>query len=435
MLPATAKEFLVAVSSTWSGLFVEHPVAPAEGVDPLASGWPVQPVAASEHRLRIGYAAFWEQEPKRTWSGSTWHLREALRGMADTVDIGVEFPALTRNVLKGLHTRYRGGRLTTSWCYSRLTDAYVERALRRGIRNGFGDEQYDAAIMIDSIADLPEPFYAYYDSSWDLLMSGSESLKRYAAVRRISTANVRRRRDREIAIYQRAAGIFAESRWLARSLAEQSGIDPAKIHIAPPAIVAGRGDDTARSLPDRDGPRRKLLFVGRMYEHHDFYRKGGDLVVRALAVLRRDYDPEITLTVVGTDAWPLPGDVPDGVDFRGVMPPSEVKKLYDSSDLFVMPSRMEPFGLVFAEALSRGLPCVARNACAMPEIVTDGVSGALISKDDEYELAAAVASVLADDQIYKNCKERAPRIAEYFSWERTASDMIRVIGQAGSRTA
>jgi glycosyltransferase involved in cell wall biosynthesis len=420
----------VAASSSWSGLFVEHPVGPAEGIDPLASGYRAKADAGAQPRLRIGYAAFWEPEPKRTWSGSTWHLREALRGMADTVDVGVEFPTLTRTVLKGLHTRYRGGRLTTSWCYSGLTDAYVERALRRGIREKFGDAGYDAAIMIDSIANLPQPCYTYYDSSWDLLMAGTESLERYAAARRITPANVARRRDLQVAIYQRATGIFAESRWLARSLVEQSGIDPAKIHIAPPAIVAGRGDDTARSLPDRQGPRRKLLFVGRMYEPHDFYRKGGDLVVRALSVLRRDYDPDITLTVVGMEAWPLPGGVPDGVDFRGILPPSEVKKLYDSSDLFVMPSRMEPFGLVFAEALSRGLPCVARNACAMPEIITEGVSGALINKDDEYELAAAVASVLADDQIYKNCRERAPRIAEYFSWERTASDMIGVISRA-----
>ena len=104
----------MAASSSWSGLFVQHPVGPAEGVDPLASGYHLQP-ATGDPRLRIGYAAFWEPVPKRTWSGSTWHLREALRGLADTVDIGVEFPTVTRTVLKGLHTRYRGGRLTTSW--------------------------------------------------------------------------------------------------------------------------------------------------------------------------------------------------------------------------------------------------------------------------------------------------------------------------------
>ena len=95
-----------------------------------------------------------------------------------------------------------------------------------------------------------------------------------------------------------------------------------------------------------------------------------------------------------------------------------------------MPSRFEPFGLVFAEALARGLPCVARDAFAMPEIITPGVSGALISGDDENELAATIATALADDALYESCYQRAPEIAEYFSWERTALQVSHVITQA-----
>ena len=116
------------------------------------------------------------------------------------------------------------------------------------------------------------------------------------------------------------------------------------------------------------------------------------------------------------------------MNFLGILSPAEVVKLYDSHDLLVMPSRLEPFGLVFAEALARGMPCVARNACAMPEIVTSGVSGALIDKDDEDELAAAIISVLNDEEIYAKCRDRAPGISKYFAWERTADDMINVIG-------
>ena len=150
----------------------------------------------------------------------------------------------------------------------------------------------------------------------------------------------------------------------------------------------------------------------------------------AVGVLRREYDPEITLTVAGLARWPLPGGPPDGVDFLGVIPSSDVPGLYDTHHVYVMPSRMEPFGLVFAEAQSRGMPVVARNAYAMPEMVTPGVSGALIDKDDPAELAAAIAGVLASDDIYEQCAARAPRMARYFSWERMASEITGHISAA-----
>jgi glycosyltransferase involved in cell wall biosynthesis len=107
--------------------------------------------------------------------------------------------------------------------------------------------------------------------------------------------------------------------------------------------------------------------------------------------------------------------------------------MYETHDVFVMPSRMEPYGLVFAEALSRGIPVVARNAYAMPEIVTPGVSGALIERDDPNELAAAIAGVLADDDIHKQCAVRAPQMASYFSWERAARQMVDLIAETISQ--
>ena len=48
-----------------------------------------------------------------------------------------------------------------------------------------------------------------------------------------------------------------------------------------------------------------------------FYRKGIDLIVDAVGVLRREYDPNITLTLAGLDEWPLPGGPPDGVNLLG----------------------------------------------------------------------------------------------------------------------
>ena len=126
-------------------------------------------------RPRLGYGCLWEPVRDRTWSGSAWHLREAMQPLCDTVDIGVQLPSLTRTTLKAIHTRYRGGRFTTSWCYSRLTDAYVLRVFRRGISDISKQRRIDAVLMIDDLATLPVPFFTYYDSSWDLLLSAVES--------------------------------------------------------------------------------------------------------------------------------------------------------------------------------------------------------------------------------------------------------------------
>jgi len=212
---------------------------------------------------------------------------------------------------------------------------------------------------------------------------------------------------------------------------EQSGISPHKIHVVHPGFSAGRTILEPRPVRDKPAPRRRLLFVGRQHTPYAFYRKGGDLAVAALSVLRREYDSQITLTIVGIDdsEWPLQSPVPDGVNLLGVLPPGQVARLYDEHDLFVMPSRQESFGIVFTEALSRGLPCVARNVYAMPEIITPGVSGALVDGDDVDQLAKAIVTVLEDDNIYRQCAIRAPQIAAYFSWDRTARDIAGIIGR------
>jgi glycosyltransferase involved in cell wall biosynthesis len=418
----------------------QHPVGPVTGRDPLAAGWTPPPdgLAGAAGRPRLGYAAFWDAVPERTLSGAPWNLREALRGLTETVDLGVEFSSLTRLVLKAAHARYRDGRPRTYWNNAWLTDQYVSRSLRRRAGEDPGGGGLDAVVMTGTIATFREPFFTYSDTSWDSSLSSTDTLATYARMRGLTAGTVLRRRDRQLKIYERATGIIAFSHWLARSIVEQSGVSPDKVHVIHPGRgdrpmpgPVGGGESTTRRQARAHGqaPGRKLLYIGRLYDEADFYRKGGDLVAAAFAILRREYDPRLTLTMAGIEKWPLPGEPPEGVTLPGVVPAGEVGKLYDSHDLFVMPSRMEPFGFVFAEALGRGMPCVARNAYAMPEIVTPGVSGALIERDDPAELAAAIVAVLGDHGIYEQCAKRAPRIAEYFSWDRAGRQMVDLISR------
>ena len=221
-------------------------------------------------RPRIGFACLWEPLPERTWSYSAWNLRAALRPIADTTDIGVRIPHWSRTALKAIHTRYHAGQLTTTWSYSRLTDAYNMRALRRELTRSTAGSGCDAVLMIDDLAALPVPFFVYYDSSWDALISSVDSADAYAAMRLIAPSTMARRRDRQLAVYERATGIIAMSHWLARSLVEQSGVPPEKVHVVHPGVSAGRALQNGgpfRSAPANGTastqPRRRIAGAHR----------------------------------------------------------------------------------------------------------------------------------------------------------------------------
>src|SRR5690606_2410134 len=311
--------------------------------------------AAEGIRMRgphIGFACQWDRtEPRRTWSYTPWSLREAMRRYATVVDVGVELSAPTEFALKLAYVRRRDGRFTSVWRESALTDRIVRRQLTRRV----AASDCMAVLQIQDLAELDRPYFLYQDFSFDALLALLDErgpLPSGLTVAAMRRDQLLRYRDRQRRIYERATGLIVMSRWLAERLTTLSDVPAEKIHVVNPgrsALVA----DTP--VPHRDRPRRRLLLVGKGFEG-----KGGDLVVDALAVLRREYDPEITLTIAGPPSWPLPGGVPDGVRFLGSLPATEVARLYDGHDLLVMPSRLEGFGIVFAEALARGLPCIGR---------------------------------------------------------------------------
>jgi glycosyltransferase involved in cell wall biosynthesis len=369
--------------------------------------------------MRIGFACVWDSHAPSTWSGTPWHLRAAMRRQAEVADVGVEVSTPARLALTATHLRWQHGRLGTMWEQSRSGDAYsLNQIRRRAARQGC-----DAVLEIQDLAALDLPFFVYQDMSFDALIklvNAGEPI-----FRDLSRDELHRRRERQHGVYAKASGVFAMSHWLANSLVEETGLPPEKVHVLHPGLHL----PPTGPLATRPAPRRRLLFVGRA-----FHGKGADLVLAALRILRRDVDPRITLTMVGPPSWPLREAIPDGVDFRGALPRSEVAALYDSHDLMVLPTRIEGFGFVFLEALARGLPCVGRDAFAMPEMIRPGINGALLSKDDPDELAGLITGVLVDDEMYDRCQSRVDEVTSWFSWDRAASEAIGVMAGALGRS-
>ena len=141
-----------------SGLFRDHPVRRVPHQDPLMRLKDVNPGPSSKNgvstdraRPRIGFACQWEQIPERTWSYTPWNLREELRSVAETTDIGFQISRLPQTALKAIHTRYHG-RLTTTWSYSPLPEAYIGHVLRRELIRNPAARRCDAILMMQELA-------------------------------------------------------------------------------------------------------------------------------------------------------------------------------------------------------------------------------------------------------------------------------------------
>jgi glycosyltransferase involved in cell wall biosynthesis len=131
--------------------------------------------------------------------------------------------------------------------------------------------------------------------------------------------------------------------------------------------------------------------------------KGVDIALRALAVLRDRGFSGVRLVVVGDG--PEAGRLRDiavelGVDglveFAGFR--HDVERYIAGSDIVLVPSRYEPFGMVAAEAAAAGKPVVASRVGGLREIVVDGETGLLFNPDDHNDLAEKIIALIEDNR-------------------------------------
>ena len=201
----------------------------------------------------------------------------------------------------------------------------------------------------------------------------------------------------------RAAGVVAVSEYTADELERHQGLPRNWVRVIPHAIEP-RWLETAidlRTSGDRSPAREhtpRLLSVSRLDPSNR--DKGIDAVIRALPTVLATV-PTVTYHIVGDGKdrdyltqLAVECGVADATVFRGAVSHAELTSEYRRSDVFVLPSGIEGFGLVFIEAMAYAKPIIARRAGAAAEVGVDGRTGILV--DDDRGLAPAMISLLCD---------------------------------------
>lgn len=181
---------------------------------------------------------------------------------------------------------------------------------------------------------------------------------------------------------------------------------------------------------ERSEQATDVLFVGRLVSS-----KGAHVLVRALAEL-----PGVTAVIAGDGpARPaleaLAGElgVADRIRVLGWVAAQQRAGLLDACRIFAMPSLwQEPFGLAGLEALAAAVPVVASEVGGIPSWLPHGEAGLLVAPGDASALAAAIRSLLDDDDRRARLAAHAPVVAARFSVERHLDLLVPELEAAGA---
>jgi alpha-maltose-1-phosphate synthase len=362
-----------------------------------------------------------DAETRDSWSGVSMSVVEHLRALGHTVataDVDLYGP---RRWLLALRT-FSPGRKRWWVRYHLHGAAFRARSRVAARRIGELGDGVDIVFQIGAtfrVATGGIPLVLYCDSNIELSRSAIPSGHSEAAF--LTGRELDDIRERESQVYADADLIFTMSEVLRQSFLEVFRIPAHRlvtIHCGPNVDVAelALGPGAAANAPT-------VLFVGR-----DFPRKGGDLLMRAFPEVRRRV-PNARLVVVGHRP---PGRRPEWATFLGYLSrdtpagAAALDRVYRQASVFCLPTRFEPFGTSFVEAMLYGLPCVGPDAWAVPEIIIHGETGFLVAPEDARALADALARALEDPVLARRMGARGrSRAVECFSWAGMADRMTR----------
>jgi phosphatidyl-myo-inositol dimannoside synthase len=233
--------------------------------------------------------------------------------------------------------------------------------------------------------------------------------------------------------------IWAVSEYTKKHIVTRQRVPAERIQVVPNVLDP---EFSQRAQANEPNPRirSRLLAVSRL-SRIDGAGKGIDNTIMALPAVR-SIVPDVDFTVVGGgDDMPRLEElsrrvgVKDIVTFAGEVQDGDLHDYVRGTDVFVLPSRQEGFGIVFLEAMAYSKPVIAGAHGGTPEVVEDGKTGKLVPFGDHAALVEAIAMLLASAEL-RNAMGRAgrERVQTVFRFDRFRTPVFELLDRTGGRT-
>jgi glycogen synthase len=215
------------------------------------------------------------------------------------------------------------------------------------------------------------------------------------------------------AAVRRASAVTGCSQFVLHDAEERFGLPPEKAQVVFNGVELAEVEPEPVSVPFA----RFVLGLGRVVR-----KKGFDLLLEAFCGVRQRF-PDVGLVIAGDgpershlEEHARRLGLEAGVHLPGALDRRQVAWAMATADAFVMPSRVEPFGIVALEAWRAGCPLVVSSVGGAPEVVRDGVDGLVRDPLDTRALGAAIAGLLADGELRRTLAANGLARVKQFDW-------------------
>jgi glycosyltransferase involved in cell wall biosynthesis len=231
--------------------------------------------------------------------------------------------------------------------------------------------------------------------------------------------------NRGLDLYGWPTSLTTVSRATAEGLRRMSGRNDV-------AILANGIEASRWQIEPIDKPELRVTSVMRL----NIKKRPHDLVAAIPHILQKlpaDCRPVFTLVGDGPFRQKLERQVRSlgltgVVEFRGFQPRSEIKEIFRRTDLFVLPTVLEAFGIAVLEARCAGLPIVAMRHSGVSDVIDHGRHGLLA--EDSRQFADYIAQLLADKPQRRQMALAARQGLQKFGWDQVIADHVAVYADA-----
>jgi glycosyltransferase involved in cell wall biosynthesis len=298
---------------------------------------------------------------------------------------------------------------------------FIFRQVRRLVQKRITAGTYAFTFQMQSLFDASTPGIPHF-----VYTDHTHLENRHYSITGFQNLYSQRWIDLEQQIYQNASITFLRSSNVRRSLIEEYGCAAEK------AVLVYAGSNAKVSpvkTTNSDYTRAQILFVGL-----DWQRKGGPDLVEAFKLVR-ERCPEVKLSIVGAN----PDLQIPGCEVTGKVPPEALDRYYQEASVFCLPTYLEPFGIVFIEAMNAHLPIVATRVGAIPDFVEEGKNGYLLEPGDIPGLANALLQLLKNPERCRTFGDYSFQLTRArYSWEAVGEkfkhDILQVLGESNPVT-